>query len=317
LAIFFQADYARLCEGIEGGKAEVFEYESALGRVRHLFIKRAIPQTEYYDLITPFRYGGPFIKSCPRGNRQALVGEFEAAFAEYCEENGIVSEFVRFHPLFNNGADFKTCYQVRLSRKTVGTDLKGSSNPVQDEFSKSARNNIKRALNKGITCRVQEKPKDLGSLKHIYYETLKRNKASSFHYFPAQYFSDCVKLFRQNIVLIEAFYEGKTTAAGLCFTFGKVIHVHLSGTLTEFLPLSPAYLLRWALTEWGKDCGYHVIHHGGGLGAGKNDSLYRFKGRFGSLRFDYKIGEKIWNKEIYEKLCSKAGKIGSRFPAYR
>ena len=244
--------------------------------------------------------------------------EFEEDFFEYCRENRIVSEFVRFHPLYNNGADFKSCYQVRQSRRTVGTNLRDCPDPVQREFSKSARRNVRQALEKGVVCKVREKPRDLGRFQLIYYETLRRNNAAPFHYFPTQYFTDCLKLFRKNIVLIEAFYEGKIIAAGLYFACGKAIHVHLSGTLTEFLPLSPAYLLRWAITQWGKSRGYNLIHHGGGLRAGKNDSLFQFKERFGSLRFQFQVGQKIWNPAVYEQLAAaKKERVRRGFPAYR
>lgn len=78
--------------------------------------------------------------------------------------------------------------------------------------------------------------------------------------------------------------------------------------------------MRYALTKWGKEKGYHLIHHGGATTNDENDTLYRFKKRFGKYtEFDFSIGKKIWNKEIYERLCAETNidKQSDFFPAYR
>ncbi len=61
--IYFEPNYGKLYEKIENGNCEVFRYSSAFGNVYHLFIKREIPvrvnNKTYYDLVTPYGYGGP------------------------------------------------------------------------------------------------------------------------------------------------------------------------------------------------------------------------------------------------------------------
>ncbi|NLJ25968.1 MAG: hypothetical protein GX354_11225 [Firmicutes bacterium] len=99
-----------------------------------------------------------------------------------------------------------------------------------------------------------------------------------------------------------------------------LIHAHLSGTLADYLHLSPAYVLRYAITVWGKERGYTLIHHGGGIAKGENNSLYRFKKRFGkNTGFTFHVGKRIWNKDIYKRLCLEIGVREDRgfFPAYR
>ena len=65
-------------------------------------------------------------------------------------KNNIVSEFIRFHPICQNALDFKEIYNATCIRKTLGTNLEKYDNPIQEEFSKSCRKNIRQALNKGI-----------------------------------------------------------------------------------------------------------------------------------------------------------------------
>ena len=108
--------------------------------------------------------------------------------------------------------------------------------------------------------------------------------------------------------------------AGIYFAFKDIIHIHLSGTLSEYLFLSPAYILRYAVTLFGIENGYKLIHHGGGRTNSIDDSLYLFKKNF-ALKDDtyFYVGRKIWNKDIYNKLCEikNVDKNEEYFPAYR
>lgn len=322
--IYFEPNYGKLYEKMEQGRCEVFNYANDFGAISHMVIKREISTSEngekWYDLTTPYGYGGPLITSCREGKEQDLVSEFHDSFAQYCTKENIVSEFVRFHPVAANHKWFQGMYEVEYSRKTVGTDLARFDDPVQEEFSKSCRKDIRRALKNGVDFRITESPEDVSGFKEIYYSTMDRNNAGEFYYFDEQYFEDCHRYFKDKILIVEAIYEGKTIAMGFYFIYNNTIHTHLSGTLTEFLYLSPAYVLRYAVTQWGKEKGYKLIHHGGGKSSIAEDSLYQFKKRFGeNTGFDYYVGRKIWNPEKYQNLCSEKG-LGANctfFPVYR
>ena len=204
-------------------------------------------------------------------------------------------------------------------RKTLVTKLK-EEDVIQNQFKKSARKNIRQALNKGVTFNIIEKPKDIGNFKDIYYSTMDRNEAKEYYYFDDEYFDKLLEYYSENIVLVEANYQNKVIASGLYFIYNDIIHVHLSGTLTEYLYLSPAYILRYAITLWGIEKGYSMIHHGGGRSNAEDDALYLFKRNFAKeYDVDFYIGKKIWNKDIYDKLCDykNIDKNEEFFPAYR
>ncbi len=323
--IYFQKEYGIVNEPIEDGKAICKKIGTAYGIVNHMFILRAIHTKingeQYYDIVSPYGYGGPVIAECEPGKKDALLDAYEREFAEYCREHNIVSEFIRFHPIVGNGVDFQKVYDAKLDRKTVGTNLDAYEDPVSEEFSKSCRKRIRRAIRDGITYRITERPDDISGFKEVYYSTMRRNGAGEYYYFSDDYFERCLKYFRDNIILVEALYEGKVIAAGFYFAWENVIHIHLSGTLSEYLHLSPAYVLRYAVTLWGKEKGYSLIHHGGGRSGDLEDSLYTFKKQFGqNTEFDFYIGRKVWNRDIYEKLCIKGGvepDSKGYFPAYR
>lgn len=307
--IYFDENYGKLYEKAENGKAIVWEYNGKEGKVRHQFILREIPIKEingpWFDIVTPYGYGGPIIEEvCAGYEKQDVVQAFYNAFANYCKEKKIVSEFVRFHPLIGNGIDFKSVYNSELNRYTLGTNLKDFADPIQEEFSKSCRKNIRRAISKGITWRVTLSPDNIETFKNIYYSTMDRNNAVEYYYFDDDYFFNCQKYFQKKLLLVEAIFEKQTIAMGLYFVYNSTIHIHLSGTLTEYLYLSPAYILRYAVTLWGKENGYSLIHHGGGRSNSIEDKLFVFKKQFAqNTEFPFYLGKKIWNQEIYDRLC--------------
>ena len=211
-------------------------------------------------------------------------------------------------------------YHPFYNRHTLGTNLKDFDDPVQSEFSKSCRQNIRKKLAMGMEYKVTVNPTDFETFKKCYYSTMERNEATDYYYFDDEYFKKIHEYYGPYTILVETIFEGKTIAAGLYYICNKIIHIHLSGTLKEYLNLSPAYILRYGVTMWGKENGYELIHHGGGRSSSEEDSLYLFKKQFAkNTSFDFYLGKKIWNKEIYDKLCEIANvsKDEEFFPAYR
>lgn len=322
LDIYFEENYGKLYEKMENAIAEKFVFENENGKVTSLFLKREIPEKvdgkTYYDLVTPYGYGGPIVEFS--NNKEMLLEEYEDEFSKYCLENNIVSEFIRFHPIAKNYEDFEKMYNAKYMRKTLATDIESYDNPFESEFSKSTRKTVKRCLNSGITYRITESPESLEEFKRIYYLNMERKEASEYYFFDDKYFSDILKYYKDNVILVEALYENKVIATGLYFVSNNIIHAHLSGTDTEYLELSPAYVLKYATVIWAKERGIKLIHYGGGLSNSEEDSLYKFKRKFAqNTDFNFYIGKRIWNQKIYDKLCElkNVDKEDSFFPAYR
>lgn len=323
--IYFDENYGKLYEKVEKGKAIVWKYEGKEGKVCHQFLLREIPidtlDGPWFDLVTPYGYGGPVVEEvCAGYEKTNVVKAFYIAFEKYCKEQKIVSEFVRFHPLIGNGIDFKDVYHSELNRYTLGTNLKDFADPIQEEFSKSCRKTIRQALNKGISFKMTKSPENLGRFIEIYYLNMQRKDAGDFYFFPKEYFNEILKNFKENILLAEAVYEGKTVAAGLYFLYDGTIHAHLSGTDSVYLSLSPAYILKYGTAIWGKENHCKVIHYGGGTSPSQEDPLFLFKKKFAQhTEFPFYIGKKIWDQETYQKLCELKGCAEDEgfFPAYR
>lgn len=323
--IYFEPDYGKLYENMENGERVFYEHSNEYGTITNLFIKRKIPidlkdGITYFDITTPYGYGGPIINNVVNNNKKKLIDSYITSFNKYCKENNIITEFIRFHPVINNASDFEKSYVTTFLRNTVGTNLSITDNPILTELSKSARKNVRKSLKKGVTYEVDVEPSSLDDFIEIYYSTMNRNQADDYYYFSKDYFENALKYFKKNIITVKAFYEDQLIAMGFYFKYKKYLHTHLSGTLSEYLYLSPAYVLRHALIEWGKENNYNLIHHGGGKTNNKDDGLYKFKERFSKdTKFEFYIGKKIWNEQVYIELCNEvdADKDQSYFPAYR
>ena len=332
--IYFDPRLGEIYARLEGGRFREFNYETAAGHIRHQFIIRPIELADtlsdsselsaaaletYSDLTTPYGYGGPLIMEFEPGRKQELLAGFAQAFADYCREQCIVSEFVRFHILAGNAADFSSIYETEHYNNTVGINLADYDDPFQAEFSKSARKSLRRCLRDGLTYEIEEYPDTLEDFAEIYYQTMDRNEADDSYYFGAEYFSAFLETMPEAVIKCSVFHEDKTIAMGFYLRSADILHTHLSGTLSDYMHLSPAYVMRYALVQWGKKKGYKLIHTGGGTSGDPNDGLYRFKKKFGqNTEFDFHIGRKIWNKEVYRDLVKLTGTADtSFFPQYR
>lgn len=319
--LYFDDNYGKLYEKIENGKYVKFEIETENGKISNRFLLREIPEkikdTQYYDIVTPYGYGGPIIENLI-GNKDELLREYEEKFESYCKDNNIVSEFIRFHPLIKNYEDFKI-YNPIYMRKTLITKL-DEEDVIQNQFGKSAKRNIKQAINKGVTYRIIEEPSDLSNFKKLYYDTMDRNSATDYYYFDDEYFGNIIKYFKDELILFEAIFEEEVISSIICFKWNKTLHEHLSATNSEYLYLSASYLLKKAIVLWGIENNCEIMHHGGGKSNDLEDSLYLFKKNFAKLyETDFYVGKKIWNQKIYDELCQMKNidSNESFFPAYR
>jgi len=322
--IYFEPNYGKLYEEMESGESIVYTFEHDYGKIQHMFIKREIPYSinnhTYFDSVTPYGYGGPVILEVTEGKERELVEAFEKEFEKYCIENDIVSEFVRFHPIVGNYYPFKEVYNAYYMRKTVATSIEQNVDPMASEFSKSTRKTIRRALRNGVTYKITPQPDDISVFLKIYYSTMDRNEASDYYYFDDEYFEKSLESFKENILLVEVLYEEQVISMGFYFIYNDIIHAHLSGTLTNYMNFSPAYVIKYATAEWASKNNIKLIHYGGGTTNSPENSLYKFKKRFTKdTEFDFYIGKRIWNNDIYNKLCEERNvdKNIDYFPAYR
>jgi len=257
------------------------------------------------DVTSPYGYGGPV----------ALAEDadaFYAAYREWARERGVVSTFVRFHPIYGN---------QRYAR--IAVDPLGSTVAWQlqagDLFARMHshhRRVVRKAQRAELEVSSEEAP-SLDEFVALYERTMARLHADSFYLFTPEYWESLHAL---PLLLASARAEGELLAGVLCFAANPWLHYHLGASSDEGRRRGASHLVLYEAASWARARGYELFHLGGGVG-GRADSLHEFKSRFdpGAER-EFAIGRAIHDETAYYDLTEGSGAradFGGFFPAYR
>lgn len=314
--------YARAFQVHGEGEPILIYYDDGETRAMNVVMKRDIAQTApfkdklppgtYYDLSTPYGYGGFWIEG--KGNQTV-----NDAYDAYCREMGYVSEFVRFH-LYS---DCQNCFNgtVETRAHNIVRDLDLPFEQIEKDFEHKVRTNIRRACGAGLEVEFDPEGKRIDDFLDIYYETMDRTGAEKDFYFSKEFFNELNQMKDQH-VFIHVLYENKVISSELVLYGTENCYPFLCGTRQEYFNLRPYDYLKYESFKWAKEKGLKRAILGGGYGC--DDGIYKFKKSFAPHGIhDYYIGKKIFNKDVYEKLVDlrcdgnrEAFQTGF-FPAYR
>lgn len=307
--VYFTSQYYQMEELQENGQGKMFVYEDEAGNVGiYPFILRKINidivDGEYYDIESAYGYGGPLINS----DDEEFATLFEKKFLEFCQDNNIVAEFVRFHPLLENHSIFKENISVLENRTTVWLDLEKSEDEIwMNEVSSQNRNTIRKCIKNGLCVEVST---DYSEFRQIYNATMDKVCAGDFYYFEDSYYQDISN--SEDYTLLRVVYQGETIAAAIFIGYEYYFHYHLAGSKREFLKLSPNNILLWEAILLGKKQGRKKMHFGGGLTNSEEDTLFRFKKKYSSTVTKFFIGKRVHNQNVYNKLIEEWEKQNGR-----
>ncbi|MFC3210935.1 GNAT family N-acetyltransferase [Planomicrobium okeanokoites] len=292
--IYYTCEYLVSALKLDPGQAVLFYFldDSGEGEVAYPFIKREIKEDGilFYDITTPFGYGGPLLNV--KGDGYKLAANFLTVFTEYCHAEKIAAEFIRFHPLLNNAEFFKDHLDLISVHNTYTLPLKSAIFHNQtDEHGNSPEYTVKK----------------LGTVKHmfdflvLYYSTIRMNEdTDSYYFFTNDYFESLVSALGPNLHLFGAYKENKLLAACYLLAKGEVIYHHLSGTAEgQGVPEAESELRR-KIAVWGAENNYLYYHLGGKTLDGLEKSLTSISSKISIDTSTYFISRLVHDKEIYK-----------------
>jgi serine/alanine adding enzyme len=301
-------EYVESAALLDSGRPTFLHLEGPGGHVLFACLIREIPGGGL-DVTTPYGYGGPVAVG-----EQAPVERFYELYERWCSDRGIVTTFVRFHPLFANHRQAPPAFRVEPLAPTIGWRLDGDRDLLAGMHSKH-RNVVRKAVASGVTVAPVEAPGDLAPFVELYEETMRRQDAAPFYFFPPAYW-ERLSLLGERLVVFDAVLDGELVASALCLATKPWLHYHLSATSERARTTGASNLVLFEAATWAQARGFTRFHLGGGLG-GREDSLYEFKRRFdaeGTL--EAAVGKAVHDPERYASLAGDAGLDGF-FPAYR
>ncbi len=270
-----------------------------------------IEEGQYFDLATPYGYGGWIVEG---DDKASLFTVYEA----WLEQNGIISEFVRFHPMIKNHEDCKDFYEIVQLGEVVHMDL-SSPEVIWNNIISKNHNMIRKAEKNDIRVYNGRFPEIYKRFRDIYNGTMDKDNAESYYYFDEEFYDSVLDDLPQNAQVFFAEKDRVVIAASIMLTANGHMNYHLSGSLKEYNSLAPTNLLLYNAALWGCANGYRTLYLGGGVGSGE-DSLFRFKRTFykGELNHFY-IGKRIYNRAKYDALLKMRTAIENQgyFPKYR
>lgn len=317
--IYFLPEWGKFFETKEsGGEWCVFETKNEKGHVFYQFIVRPTPiqldGTVYYDIITPYGFSGPIILEFADGQRQQLAAEFQQQFQLYCEENNIVSEYVRFSPWLGNRLDFKDDYDFRDNGHTLYIDLAGEDY-FMEQFSSSSRNQVRKAIKQNVVIELDFTGEKADEFYRLYGLTAQKNNISEYYLFSEESIRASFEVFAGKQFFIHAIHEGKYITSSLVLHHGDYLHYHLTANDPAAYGLAGNSLVVSEACRWGVQNGKKELHLGG---AGSDKNLYRFKRNFTKAPpLELLMGKRIRMQEAYDQL-SEAKKVqqGIEYPGY-
>lgn len=331
--VYYLSSYAKGFMAHGDGEPFLVYYEDDSIRAINVVMERDIardqifqgllPEKTYYDFATPYGYGGFLIDG---EATEEKLGIMEKEYCSLCKDLGVVSEFVRFHPILKNDERLDNIYDISRLGKTISMDLK-TVDVICNNLTSENRNMIRKAKKSGVEIFWGRSLELFEKFKVIYDSTMTAINAKSYYFFEKEYYQCFLKELKYNALVFYALYKGQIIAMSIILLCNKKMHYHLSGSVNEYRHLAPTNLLLYEAALWGYENGFETFHLGGGLGS-HEDSLYKFKKSFNKKTCNtFSMGKKIFDGTAYDflvskrsnlmKLCKKVDDDLDFFPKYR
>lgn len=282
------------------------------------FFRESSYEEKLYDIVASWYFGGPYIKA---GNQQVdqLVKKYLSTFNDYCVQNGIIAEFVRYDPNLFNHEPFEDFLSVEENRQTVYVDLTQSDDEIWKDFRSSCQRSIKKAR-KNLTMGEDNSIEAIRQFYAIYDSEMRRKDAPPHSYFTFDFLKDIMAVNDEMRLLLA--YDNEKIIGGFMVAGGYgIAHHYLSASDPEYWSLRVNNLMFYSAIMDSKEAGYHTFDFQGGP-----DGVYRFKENYSSTRRTFYIAKVVHDQKQYDELTAMARDYYDQdadtidsgfFPAYR
>ena len=303
--VYFTPNYYSLYEQYGDGDACCFVFEKDGDCALYPFLKNSITPLgyklykEYYDIQGAYGYNGVVSST----NNHVFLTAFWETFDLWCQENDVIAEFMRFHPLMKNQLLGEGHFQLIHDRNTVYIDLTQSEEEIFAGFEKGTRQHIRKAA-KTIDIRPAENTEENVRIFYsIYTENMEHVNSIPYLFFNIQHFRN---MFQQDNIEFFIAYQGDTPIA--CYS-GLVSEEYygnyLRASLTDYNRTGVNTLMYWSMIKSAKAHGCHFVHFGGGSSGDPDNSLLKYKMNFSKSLTEFWIGKKVHNQAVYDQVIEQ------------
>jgi hypothetical protein len=309
--------YVTLSAAYESGAAKALLVDDGSRGMLLPLVIRPIPGGGS-DVASPYGYPGPLIwgSADPDFVRAAFV-----AGVDHLRSEGVVSLFVRLHPLLDEVPPVGVGRLVTHG-ETVSIDLSQSIDDIWGQTRNNHRRDIGKAERLGYVAELDEHWEHFGTFVRLYRATMERLSAEERYMFDERYFDE-LRTALGALGMLWVVTKGDAVAAAALFVeTSGIVQYHLAGTDEEHASARPTKLLIRAVTRWAKERGDLRLHLGGGVG-GADDSLMHFKTGFSDARHVFRTLRVVVDEAAYAALVAARNDgldpadLDGFFPIYR
>lgn len=303
LDIYYQTDFLEIDAKLQSGIYEIF----CVLENEHIFIYpyiklpfKEIALTNYFDITSPYGYCGPFCTSA------FFLDIAEPIFLKYATESNFVTEFVRYHYLYNDSIVFKKNIDNVKNRIVAILNLDSDwENIWKNEISSTNRNIVRKLEKEKYLFEMHFDTEFIDEFIGMYNKNMQRLNAEEFYNFPADIYRNLFDKLGSKIFIARVVKEGVTYSSSLFFVSGSIITYYLSARNLDYTKVAASNLMLTNVSKYANDRGLKYFNLGGGRKNSFDDPLFRFKMQFTKQSSHYIIGKRIHHSEKYKELIAK------------
>lgn len=302
LDIYYYPSFLDIDAKIQKGEYEIFFFRKGNDVFIYPYIKLPFKEEKfkrYFDISSPYGYCGPFCTS------ELIFQEGEDAFITYIKNN-CVSEFVRYHYIYNDELKFTKQIQNLRNRLIVTLSLNQSWEEIwSKEYSSTNRNLIRKLEKEGYLYSVTRKKEDLDEFVEMYYLTMKNVNADSFYFFDNELLYELFEKLGEKIILSKVTKNEITYCYSLFFVTKNIATYYLSARNLEHSKTPATNFLLSKTIEFLMKQNISLLNFGGGITDDLNDMLLKFKSNFSKSKSNFCIGKRVFNQKKYQQISDE------------
>ena len=306
--VYFQPEYVQAYVDSEDIKACCVLCKSGAAIFMYPFLMSSIEQDdsspgkgELQDIQSAYGYGGPVVNV--EGEDLQFLLQVWNRFSKWCEEEQIVTEFIRFHPLLDNVKWASDSMKTFEDRMTIPIMLDSYEDVLRNtSYYRAHRQMLNKADRMGFSFHVLPARTELSWFVPMYQKTQEFLQAGNETQFGMEYFKALTDGLGESAWLGVIKQSDEITAAALVLEGPVYLHSHLMGYRRDIKTAGMTNLLYHGIAQEGAKRGRSILHMGGGLSSSEEDSLFRFKKSLSPERSMFCLGTLCHDQARYDEL---------------
>lgn len=254
------------------------------------------------DLANPV-YNGPLLV-CATADRGELLRRYRVAVHRFCADNNVVTEFIRFHPLYSYSSELGQIEELIPVSDILYVDLRNGYEAAHKQYRKGHKAAARKAARDGASWKIVEPTEEnLASFMRLYQSTQQRNLTRAPYVQGAQFFRALFDALRDRALLAESHAKGKLVSSSVFVEDTECLWYQYSGSVLELLSTDAHTYLMDRMIEWAASKTFsYLVLGGGGDPHDPSDRIAKFKRGFSHLMGKVYHLRRVHNSSMLEKL---------------